>query len=61
VHRDLRVVGTGLDAQVAAAAVRVERIAGEARQVGEGSGPAAGQAEPVTRIGMREQGGAEAD
>jgi hypothetical protein len=46
VHRHLRVVGAGLDAQVAAAAVGVERVAGEVREVHQGLGALARQAEP---------------
>ena len=51
VHRDLRVVGAGLDAQVPAAAGRVELVAGERRQVGERLRPALGQPEAVAAVG----------
>lgn len=57
VHRHLRVVRAGLDAQVAAAAGRVEVVAGEPGQVDERVGPPVLQAEPA----LGEQRGAEAD
>jgi len=47
VHGDLRVVGTGLDADVATADLRAQGVSEEGRQVLECLGFAAGQAEPV--------------
>ena len=44
-HRDLWVVGAGLDAQVAATARRVEVVAGEGREVAQRLGAAVGEPE----------------
>lgn len=57
VHRHLRVVRAGLDAQVAAAAGRVQVVAGEPGQIDERVGPLVLQAEPP----LGEQRGTEAD
>lgn len=57
VHRDLRVVRARLDAQVAAAAGRVEIVAGELRQIDERLRAPVLEAEPP----LGEQGGTEAD
>ena len=61
VHGDLRVVGAGLDAQVAAADRGVELVAGERRQLDQRRGTAGGQAEAVGAVGGREQRGTEPD
>ena len=61
VHGDLRVIGAGLDTQVAAAAGRVEGISGEGREVGELVRASAGHCESVDALAVGEQGGAEAD
>ena len=61
VHRDLRIVGAGLDAQVATARLRVEVVAEEGREPFEPLRPARGDAVAVfARLG-REQGGTESD
>jgi hypothetical protein len=56
VEGDLRVVGAGLDRQVAAAPRRLEEVAGEAGQLGQGGRPPASQPEAIV-----EQPGPEAD
>ena len=58
VERDLRVVGAGLDAEVAAGAVRVELVAGEAGRAGRA--PAAAGA-PSPKRPRREDAGPEAE
>ncbi len=61
VHRHLRVVGAGLDAEVAAGELRLQRVAGELRQLGQGGGPTVGEAEAVPPVGVAEQRRPEAD
>ena len=60
-HGDLGVVGARLDAEVAAAALGLQRVALEARQRLERRGPARGQAEAVGAGGIREESGTEAE
>jgi hypothetical protein len=55
VHRDLGVLRARLDAEVAARPRRVEPVAGEVRQVGEGLGTAVGEAEAVAAVVVAEQ------
>ena len=57
VHRHLRVVGAGLDAEVAARARRVEVVAEERREVLQRRRPAVGQPEPVVEQGRPEADG----
>ena len=54
-HGDLRVVGAGLDAEVAAGALGLQRVALESRQRLEVRGRRDGEAEPVDAVGIREQ------
>ena len=61
VHRDLRVVGAGLDAEVAVRADRVEVVGREVRQLLERRGPPVGQAEPVLAVLVDEQRRPEAE
>ncbi len=56
VHRDLRVVGAGLDAQVAVGAVDVDVVAREVRELLERLRAPVGQAEPVVAVLVDEQG-----
>ena len=56
VHRDLRVVGARLDADVAAAAGGVEDLVGELRQVGQRGGALVGDAEPVLAVLSKNDG-----
>ena len=51
VEGDQRVVGAGLDAQVAAGVVGVEVLVGQRRQLGQRGGLLPGQAEPVVEQG----------
>ena len=54
---DLRVLGAGLHAEVAARPLGVERVAREVRQVGERLGPAVREPEPVSATGVAEHPG----
>ena len=60
-HRDLRVVGAGLHAQVALGARRVEVVAREVRQRLERRRAPVGEAEAVAPRGVAEQPGTEAE
>ena len=57
VHRDLRVVGAGLDAQVAVAAVGVEVVGREVRQLAQRRRLAVPQAEPVLAVLLEQASG----
>ena len=61
VHGDLRVVGAGLDAEVAAGPRRVEEVAREVRQLAQRVGLPVGDAEAVAAVGVAEQRRAEAE
>ena len=52
VHGDLRIVGAGLDAQIAAADRRVELVARERGQLGQRRGTPGGEAEAVRAVGV---------
>ena len=56
VHGDLRVVGAGLDAQVAVAAGGVERVVGERGQRLERGRPAGGEAEAILAVAVNSVG-----
>ena len=58
---DLRVVGAGLHAQVAAGAGRVEGVAREVRQVLQRRRLPVSEAEPIAAVGVTEQRRAEAE
>ena len=61
VHRHLRVVGAGLDAEVAVRAELVEVVAREVRQLLERRGTPVGQPEPVLAVLVDEQRRPEAE
>src|SRR5699024_11528431 len=61
VHGDVRVVGAGLDAQVAVAAGGVEGVPGEVGERLEGLRPPVGETEPVPALPVDEEGGSEAE
>ena len=58
-HGDLRVVGARLHAQVAAAALGLQRVALEPRQRLEGRRAAGREAEAVAAVGVGEEPGSE--